>query len=106
MAEIISELDRTESGEDGWRVEYELRRRDGHLVTVQARADGTTEAVAEKVDDPETHQYIADRGRSAAEKFAERAQSPSRRGTVIVTLLIDPLSGLLTHDYHYERPPL
>lgn len=103
MAEIIEENDMTTNGADAWQVWYRVRRDDGEEVSVQATCTGTAEATAQAEEDREALSFIADRGQRAALHYAELAQSPAKRGNVIVRVMVDPHSGGLAHDYDYER---
>lgn len=48
--------------------------------------------------------YVGERGRTAAVKYAEHAQPPGIRGSTVVRLRVDPLTGLLAVDFDYELP--
>ncbi len=103
MTEILDETDLTELGDDGFQSHYRVRRNDGELVFVNAACTGPAEATATIAENREALEFIADRGRSAAQRCAESAQSPARRGQVIVDLFVDA-SGALAVEYDYERP--
>jgi hypothetical protein len=97
--EILNEIDAM--AEDGWQVHYELRRDDGLDVFVDASCTGAAHAAALGAEeDPETLEYLEDRGRSAAIRYAESALG--HRGKVQVTLQVDPLDGTIRHMHDYE----
>jgi hypothetical protein len=108
VAEILDMVDHTGPGEDGWHVSYRVRRDDGEEIDADFICTGTARAVAEDVGDGETLAAIEDRGRAGGLKCAESAQSPAKRGRTRLSVKIDSVSGLLSHDYHYERdlPPV
>jgi hypothetical protein len=103
VAEILEETKLTVLGEDGWRCRYRVRRNDGEEVVVDAACTRRAEAMAIASESSEALEFIADRGRSAAQRCAESAQSPARRGSVIVSIFVDPHSGALAIEYGYER---
>ena len=103
MTEILDETDLTELGDDGFQSHYRVRRNDGELVFVNAACTGRAEAIATIAENREALEFISDRGRSAAQRCAESAQSPARRGQVIVDLFVDA-SGALAVEYDYELP--
>ena len=103
MTEILEETDVTAFGEDGWRRRYRVRRTDGEEITVNAACTRTAEAIATGMESREALEFIADHGRSTAQRCAESAQSPARRGTVFVNVFVDAHSGALAVEYDYER---
>ena len=105
MTEILEETNVTVLGEDGWQSLYRVRRNDGEEVLVNAACTRTAEAIATTAESREALEFIADRGRSAAQRCAESAQSPARRGEVIVSVFVDAYSGALAVEYDYERLP-
>ena len=104
MTEILEETDLTAPGEDGWQTSYLVRRKDGEEVTVNAACTRPAEAIARVAGSREALEFVADRGVSAALRCAESAQSPARRGGVIVSVFVDAHSGALAVEYFYERP--
>ena len=104
MTEIRETFDLTTKGDDGWAIDRWVRRDDGGDVLVQARCTRTAEMVARAQDNRASLVAIADQCTSAALDFAERAQSPLRRGRVIAQLWFNPYDGSLLHDYDYELP--
>jgi hypothetical protein len=103
VGEILEEF--PTRGSDKWTMTYRIRRDDGEEVAVMASATATVEAMLKRDDaDPEARQFVQDRGRSAALKHAEQAQSPKLRGNTLIVLFVDPLSALLTGSYEYELP--
>ena len=105
MTEILEETDLPSPRGDGWARLYRVRRDDGEEVTVDASCTGTAEAIATVAGGRDALEFIADRGRSAALRCAESAQSPARRGNVVVSVFVDAFSGALAIEYDYERSP-
>jgi len=103
MAELIETADLTTPGEDGWTVEYRVRRNDGEQVVVRATCSGTAEVVAHGQRDQHALTAIADRCATLALESAELAQSPRRRGEVLVRLWFDSLEGSFRRAFIYER---
>jgi hypothetical protein len=103
VAEIVEETDLAAPGDDASLVYYTVRRDDGETVTVEAHCTGTAAAVANAQANREGQEYIADRGRTAALRYAEAAQSPAERGNTMVRLSLDALDGSVRADYEYER---
>jgi hypothetical protein len=99
-AEISEVIDATTPSATGWKVYYKVKREDGLEVFVDASCTDTAEMIAREAEDPETVQYLADRGRSAAIKYAESAHG--HLGKIQITLLVDS-EGLLRHMHDYER---
>ena len=104
MTEIVEETNLAVLGEDGWQCHYRVRRNDGDEVMVNAACTRTAEAIATAAKSREALEFIADRGRSAAQRCAESAQSPAKRGNVLVSVFVDDYSGALAVEYDYERP--
>jgi hypothetical protein len=105
MTEVLETNDLTTPGQDGWAVDYRVKRDDDEEVYVQVRCTGTVEAIATATDNAETLAVIADRGRTEALRIAERVQSPARRGRVLVSVWFDPIDhGNVRNTIEYERP--
>src|SRR5262245_57303160 len=97
--EIVKEIDATDPTQDGWRMHYELRRDDGVEVFVDADCTGVADAAPlGAMGDPGTLEYLEDRGRAAAIRYAEAAQADS--GKVQIVIVVDPLDGEISvrHD--------
>ena len=105
MTEILEETSLTARGEDGWRRRYRVRRTDGEEITVDTACTRTAEAIAIAAESRDALEFIADHGRSAAQRCAESAQSPARRGNVVVSVFVDASAGALAVEYDYERSP-
>ena len=103
MAELIETVDLTTPGEDGWTVEYRIRRDDGEEVTVQATCSNTAEVVAHTHRDEGAISAMEDRCVALALESAELAQSPRRRGRVAIRLWFDSLEGSFRRAFIYER---
>lgn len=104
MTEITRAVDMTGRSEDGWSWTYFVTRDDGGEVVVEASCTGTAEAMARgERGDRAGLAAIEDRCSRAAVDFAERAQSPLRRGSpVLIRLSFDSVDGgALRHDYVY-----
>ena len=101
-SEIVEVIDATTPSATGWRVSYKIKREDGVEVLVDADCTDRAEVAARAAEeDPEMMQYLEDRGRSAAIKYADSAHG--HLGKVQVTLTVDG-EGLLRHAHDYERP--
>jgi hypothetical protein len=103
VTEIVSESGLGEPDDEAWQRFYVVRRDDGHEATIEASGTASAAETVRNVGDEEALECIADMGRTAALRYAERAQSPERRGKVLVRLRLDPLSGFVAKDYEYER---
>jgi hypothetical protein len=104
MAEVVEAHDLTEPSQDGWAVDYRIRREDGEELHAEVRCWEKARAAAEQAANAEALAAIADRGKAAALEYAELVQSPATRGAVLISLWFDPADeGNLRRRVSYER---
>jgi hypothetical protein len=104
MAELIETHDLTDPSQDGWTIDYLIRREDGEELHAEVRCWNAARAVAERAGNAEALEAITDRGVSAALKAAELAESPAARGAVMISIWFDPAEdGNLRQSISYER---
>ena len=77
MAEVVETQDLTAPSQDGWRVDYRIRREDGEELHAEVRCWDKAHAAAERAANTEALAAIADRGFAAALKYAELVESPA-----------------------------
>jgi hypothetical protein len=106
MAEVIETHDLTAASQDGWAVDYRIRREDGEELHAEVRCWEKAHAAAEHAANAEALAAIADRGNAAALAYAEVVESPAARGAVLISIWFDPADeGKLRHRVGYERVP-
>jgi hypothetical protein len=104
MAEVIEVNDLTADSQDGWAVDYLIRREDGEELHAEVRCWNKARAAAEKAGNAPALEAIADRGVAAALEAAELAESPAARGTVVISMWFDRADdGNLRQNATYER---
>jgi hypothetical protein len=104
MAKLIEEHDLTAVSQDGWAVDYLIRREDGEELHAEVRCWNAARAAAERAGNADALETIADRGVSAALEAAELAESPAARGAVVISIWFDPAdAGTLRQNISYER---
>ena len=104
MAEVVDAHDLTEPSQDGWALDYRIRRQDGEVLHAEVRCWERAHAAAERAGNAEALAAIADRGISAALEYAERVESPATRGAVLISIWFDPADeGNLRRRVSYER---
>lgn len=104
MAELIEAHDLTAASQDGWAVDYLIRREDGEELHAEVRCWNAARAAAERAGNAEALEAIADRGVAAALEAAELAESPVARGAVVISIWFDPADdGNLRQNVSYER---
>ena len=102
MTEVIRERDIiAASSQNGWTVEYVVRRDDGELVKAIVSCPGISEALAAHRLDSTLAEVVADRGKGRAIAMAESAQSG--RG---VRITIECIGEHVLARHHYEAPLL
>jgi hypothetical protein len=105
MAEVVETRDLTEPSQDGWAVDYLIRREDGEELHAEVRCWERAHATAERTANAEALAAIADRGNAAALEYAELVESPAMRGAVVISIWFDPADeGKLRRRVSYERP--
>jgi hypothetical protein len=106
VAEVVEANDLTAPSQDGWTVDYRIRREDGEELHVEVRCWERAHVAAERAANADALAAIADRGTAAALERAELVESPAARGAVLVSIWFDPADeGNLRHRVSYERAP-
>ena len=104
MAEVVETYDLTAPSQDGWAMDYRIRRADGEELHAEVRCWEKAHAAAERAANAEALAAMADRGIAAALEHAELVQSPATRGAVLISMWFDPTDeGNLRHRVSYER---
>jgi hypothetical protein len=104
MAEVVETYDLTDPSQDGWAVDYRIRRADGEELHAEVRCWEKAHAAAERAGNAEALAAIADRGNAAALEYAELVESPAARGAVMISTWFDPSDeGNLRRRVSYER---
>ena len=104
MAEVVETNDLTDPSQDGWAVDYRIRRADGEELHAEVRCWEKARAAAERAGNVEALAVIADRGTAAALEYAEVVESPAKRGAVLISIWFDPADeGNLRRRVSYER---
>jgi len=104
MAEVVETYDLTAPSQDGWAVDYRIRREDGEEIHAEVRCREQAHAAAHREANAEALAAIADRGIAAALEYAEVVQSPATRGAVLISIWFDPADeGNLRRRVSYER---
>ena len=104
MAEVVEVLDLTAPSQDGWVMDYRIRREDGEELHAEVRCWKKAHVAAERAANAESLAAIADQGIAAALEYAELVESPATRGTVVISIWFDPADqGNLRRRVSYER---
>jgi hypothetical protein len=104
MAELIETHDLTAPSQDGWAMDYRIRREDGDELHAEVRCWEKARAAAERAANVEALAAIADRGIAAALEYAELVESPATRGAVLISIWFDASDeGNLRRRVSYER---
>jgi hypothetical protein len=104
VAEVIETYDLTAPSQDGWAVDYRIRREDGEELHAEVRCWRRAHVAAERSANAEALAAMADRGVAAALEYAEVVQSPATRGAVLISIWFDLSNeGNLRHHVSYER---
>jgi hypothetical protein len=104
MAEMVETHDLTAPSQDGWAVEYRIRRDDGEELNAAVRCWEKARAAAEEAANVEALAAIADRGVAAVLEYAESVESPAMHGAVMISIWFDPTDrGNLRRRVSYER---
>jgi hypothetical protein len=104
MAEVVDTRDLTEPSQNGWALDYRIRRQDGEELYAEVRCWDKAHAAAERAGNAEALAAIADRDLQAALEYAEPAESPAERGGVLIWF-DQADEGSLGHRVSYERTP-
>ena len=103
-ARAVETHDLTDPAQDGWAVDYRIRRADGEELHAEVRCWEKARVAAERAANDEALTVIADRGIAAALEYAELVESPATRGAVLVSIWFDPAEeGNLRRRVSYER---
>ena len=106
MAEVVETHDLTAPSQDGWAVDYRIRRDDGEELHAAVRCWENAQAAAERAANTDALAAISDRGVSAALEYAELVESPATRGTALISIWFDPADdGNLRRRVSYEHAP-
>ena len=106
MAEVVETFDLTEPSQNGWTLDYQIRRDDGEELHAEVRCWEKARAAAERAANAEALAAMADRGSAAALEYAELVESPAARGAVMISIWFDPADeGRLRRRVSYERTP-
>jgi hypothetical protein len=106
MAEVIETHDLTAPSQDGWAVDYRIRREDGEELNAAVRCWAKAHAAAKGAANADALTAIADRGLAAALEYAESVESPATHGAVMISIWFDPTDrGNLRRRVSYERAP-
>jgi len=106
MAEVVDTHDLTRPSQDGWAVDYRIRRDDGEVLHAEVRCWAKAHAAAERAANAGALAAIADRGSAAAAEYAELVESPATRGAVLISIWFDAGDeGNLRRQVSYERAP-
>jgi len=105
MAELVETHDLTAPSQDGWAMDYRIRREDGGELHAEVRCWEKARAAAERAANTEALAAIADRGVAAALEYADLVDSPAARGAVMISIWFDPVAeGNLRRRVSYELP--
>jgi hypothetical protein len=105
MAELVGTHDLTEPSQDGWAMDYRIRRADGEELHAEVRCWEKARAAAERAGNADALAAMADRGLAAALEYAELLESPATRGAVLISIWFDAADkGNLRRRVSYERP--
>jgi hypothetical protein len=104
VAEVVETYDLTSPSQDGWAVDYRIRRDDGEELHAEVRCWEKAHHAAERAANDEALAAMADRGVAVALEFAEVVESPAARGAVLISIWFDPADeGNLRRRVSYER---
>ena len=106
VAEVVETHDLTAPSQDGWALDYRIRRETARSSTPRFACWNKAHAAAERAGSAEALAAIADRGSAAALEYAELVESPATRGAVLISIWFDPADeGKLRRRVSYERAP-
>ena len=104
MAEMVEVHDLTAPSQDGWVMDYRIRREDGEELHAEVRCWEKAHVAAKRAANAEALAAIADQGVAVALEYAEEAQSPAARGAVLISIWFDPTDeGNIRRRVSYER---
>ena len=106
MAEVVETNDLSAASQDGWAVDYRIRREDGQELDAAVRCWARAHAAAEKAANAEVSRRSRIAGLAASLEYAELVKSPATHGAVMISIWFDPADeGKLRHRVSYERAP-
>jgi hypothetical protein len=110
MAEVLETYDLTAPSQQGWAMDYRIRRDDGEELHAEVRCWDKAHAAARQAANAEALAAISDRGVAAALEYAEAVESPASRGSVLISIWFDPVDGgnlrrRVTYEHPTERAP-
>jgi hypothetical protein len=104
VAEVVETHDLTAPSQDGWALDYRIKREDGEELDAEVRCWNKAHAAAERAGNAEALTAIADRGSAAVLEYAELVESPATRGAVLISIWFDPADdGNLRRRVSYEH---
>jgi hypothetical protein len=104
MADLIETYDLTAPGQNGWAVDYRIRRDDGEELHAEVRCWDKARDSADRAGNAEALEAIANRGIAAALEYAESVESPAERGVVLISIWFDASDdGNMRRRVSYER---
>ena len=104
MAEVVETHDLTAPAQDGWTIDYRIRREDGEELHAEVRCWKKGQVAAERAGNTDALAAIADRGVAAVLEYAELVESPATRGAVLISIWFDPADdGKLRRRVSYKR---
>ena len=105
MAEVVETCDLTAPSQDGWAVDYRIRREDGEELHAEVRCWETgARQLPKRAGNAAALGAMADRGVAAALEYAELVESPAERGAVLISIWFDPADdGNLRRRVSYEH---
>src|SRR6476660_7305229 len=104
MAEVVETHDLTAPSQNGWALDYRIRRDDGEELHAEVRCWEKAHAAAERAANAEALAAIVDHGTAAALEYAELVESPATRGAVLISIWFDPADeGNMRRRVSYER---
>jgi hypothetical protein len=104
MADLIETFDLTAPSQNGWTVDYRIRRADGEELHAEVRCWDRAFESAERAGNAEALDIMANRGLAAALEYAETVQSPAGRGSALISIWFDVAdNGSMRRRVSYER---
>ena len=104
MADVIEVNDLTAASQDGWAVDYLIRREDGEELHAEVRCWNKARVAAEKAGNASALEAIADRGVAAAlEGRGARGALRDPRGSGDLDRFDPADNGNLRQNVSYER---
>jgi hypothetical protein len=104
IADVVETHDLTAPSQDGWAVDYRIRREDGEELHAEVRCWEKAHAAAQRAKNADALEAIADRGIAAALEYADLVESPAARGAVLISIWFDPADdGKMRRRVSYER---